>query len=339
MPFREDFILFNILNNEVVFEEYFCNLLRIGEFRDLVIKFVDSDILNNENIEYKNFDTEKNLDNGCGRADLFLKLDSKEFIFEIKNKDKTELTPKQPEDYLHYLKCKGKNENDTTFNNHLFFLIPNGYEYENKIFEKWKNFNNFNINSIKKQILYWQDLIILIRNEKLEQSNIEIKMFCDFCDYWFDMQQIVFSNEEKELFIKGTKMDEYKTSIPKLMQKLERLTRNIGINTGMREDTNVSGFIYSIKIGDYTIFFGMDYDVWEETKVPLNIIIQNHKNGYTFFELAEFVDFKIKEFNYEETGVYESGFAYIVGIEDEISSDNYQSKVIETIESIKKQFK
>ena len=57
---RENMILYNVLNQEVVFEEYFCNLLRIDCFRDIFISFIakKTEILNDLIIKYEDFDTE-----------------------------------------------------------------------------------------------------------------------------------------------------------------------------------------------------------------------------------------------------------------------------------------
>ena len=47
-------ILINVLNQEVVFEEYFCNLLKEEKFFNKFIEFIGSknDILKNKNINY-----------------------------------------------------------------------------------------------------------------------------------------------------------------------------------------------------------------------------------------------------------------------------------------------
>lgn len=109
----EKSILLNVLNQEVVFEEYFCNLLKEEKFFNKFIDFISSknDILKNKNINYKMFYTEYNLqikEKNFGRADIYLDLDSEKIIFEIKNKVYTDLTPNQPGMYLDYLKKVNK---------------------------------------------------------------------------------------------------------------------------------------------------------------------------------------------------------------------------------------
>ena len=145
---RKNMILYNVLNQEVVFEEYFCNLLGIEKFRDLFLDLIaqKNKILTGEDIQYHYFDTEvvlKKKDKDYGRADLFLKLQDKEFIFEIKNKDWTSLTKNQPVGYLEYLESR---------NEHLFFLIPKGYKHKDQIYKRWKDFDKY-----ENQIFYWQD--------------------------------------------------------------------------------------------------------------------------------------------------------------------------------------
>lgn len=334
MTHRKNIVLFNVLNQEVIFQEYFCNLLKIDDFRKLFIDFISekNNILSEVNIQYYHFDTEIILDNKNGRADLFLNINnSKKYIFEIKNKDYTSLTPNQPKSYLNYL--KDTHEEDLDFNRHLFFLIPKNYQHQNELYQRWQEFDG-----IENQIFYWQDFIFKIKENKLELQNIEIKMFCEFCEYWFSMKPIDFSEDEKKLFnSKGQKVSEFKDlSVPKLMQKLENIGRNIGSNAGMKEDKSYSGFLYSMKIQDYEILFCIDYDIWEAKGAPLSILIQNHKNGYQDFKL-ELSEIALEQFTYKETSTTKESFAYIVNIADELGSDNYQKTAIDTIHAIKKQ--
>lgn len=306
---RENMILYNVLNQEVIFEEYFCNLLRIDDFRQLFLDFINekNTILSEETIQYNHFNTEVILDNKNGRADLFLNInDTKKYIFEIKNKDYTSLTSNQPQSYLNYL--KDAHEKGLDFNKHLFFLIPKNYQHQNELLKRWQKFDG-----IYNQIFYWQDLIFKIKEKKLEQENIEIKIFYEFCEYWFNMKPIDFSEDETKLFkTEGYSVRDFKNlSVPKLMQKLESVVRNIGSNVGMQEDKSSLGFYYSMKL-------------------------QNHKNGYEDFEL-ELSGIELEKFANNETSADEQYFGYIVNITDVLGSDSYQKTVIDTIHEIKKQ--
>lgn len=326
MIHRENMILYNVLNQEVIFEEYFCNLLQISRFKDLFLDFLNENnhSFDKEVIQYKHFNTEINLDNDFGRADLFLKFQNQEFIFEIKNKNNTSLTDNQPSNYLKHLKHK---------NSHLFFLIPKGYKHEGEIYSRWKDFDN-----TSNQILYWEDFIYKIKQIKLYKDFPEIKLFYDFCLYWFNLKSIIFSKSEQNLFkTKGVNMNNFTNkSIPTLIQKLEATIVRIGINSNMKKDNNADGYNYSKKIKDkdYTIYFGIDYEVWEDTGVPLNILIQNHNNGYKYFEL-ELDNIILKEVKYKQNCTSDDAyFSYLVLIKDTLGSDSYQKTIIDQIRKL-----
>jgi len=323
---RENIILYNVLNQEIVFEEYFCNLLSFKKFRELFLEFIatKNEILIKEDIKYGHFDTEVILDSGCGRADLFLKVGDQEFIFEIKHKDATKLTDNQPSQYLRYLKYTNK---------HLFFLIPKSYQHKDEIIEKWKNFDD-----VENQIFYWQDFILKMKNEKFEE--IEIKMFYDFCIYWFNMKPITFADGEKQLLTaEGEKVSSFKNiSVPKLMQKLESIVINIAGNTYMKRYDSILGLCYFKKVGDYIIWFGLDYAIWETKELPLTIVLKDQTKDDDFFELV-LPGIELEGFRYKETNTDNGEFVYIVQVKEEIDSVNYQHEVESIIHEIEKQLK
>lgn len=318
---RNNIILYNVLNKEVVFEEYFCNLLRIDYFRSMFIDFISkrNPILDDFIIKYEHFDTEITLNENnknFGRADLFLQVEEQKFIFEIKNKEWTKLTYNQPTGYLKYLDNK---------NEHLFFLIPKGYKHEKDIFGAWKDFNN-----VKNQIFYWEDLIEEIKNKNLHQENIEINMFYEFCEYWFDLKIIEFKEEEMELL--------KNKDLPSLMQNLEDITRNVSDRVGLDDKFDTIGFMHTVVVKDYRIYFGIDYDIWNAKKLPLSILIQNHKKDYHEFEL-ELENIKLERMEYEETSISDKQFGYVVILSEEVGSQNYEKTVVMTLKDIVEQLK
>jgi len=339
MQHRKNMILYNVLNQETVFEEYFCNLLSINEFRKLFLEFIaeKNQILSKEMIEYKHFNTEVILDENCGRADLFLKLENKEFIFEIKNKEFTSLTPNQPMGYLNYLK-KIHVEN-VDFNKHLFFLIPKNYKHKGEIYSRWTNDKISNSN-IDIQIFDWESFLnyIKIKNYLLVQNNLYIKIFYDFCLHWFEMEPIIFTEEEQKLILlRGNSMNMYeKNLVPKLMRKLEELVMQIGKKANLKPAISEVGFYYDLKNKDLHVSVGIDYSLWENGKPPINIIIQNHQKDYQEFEQPEVDDLELEKFYYEETSISAKQFAYIVKLDAEIGSKNYEDYIQKTIEKILK---
>ncbi|WP_415397536.1 hypothetical protein [Sulfurimonas sp. CS5] len=310
MEHRENMVLYNVLNQEVVFEEYFCNLLSIDEFREVFLKFIASKngVLSNHSIEYRHFDTEVILHNNYGRADLFLNVDNKEFIFEIKNKDYTSLTENQPKGYLEYLKMDIEN-----YNQHLFFLIPSTYSHRQEIFDRWIDFD-----AVENQIFYWEDLVKEIKNQNLQEKYVEIKMFYDFCEHWFNMRTIKFTGEEMELL--------KNINVPSLMNKLEDVTRKISLEVGLEEDAEIIGFCYTKKLGEYKIHFGIDYDIWKSKQLPLSILIQNLANNYQEFDLT-LEGINLESMEYEESSVSDKQFGYVVMLNEEIGSDSYEAAV------------
>ncbi|SFV70676.1 hypothetical protein MNB_SV-3-1247 [hydrothermal vent metagenome] len=330
MQKREKLFLYNVLNQEIVFEEYFCNLLYIDDFKQLFLKFINSKntILDSCKIEYENFYTEVFLDEKYGRADLFLKVDSKEFIFEIKNRNWTSLTDNQPSGYLKYL-SKYNYEN---YNRHLFFLIPKSYKHLNEIYKQWNNFDN-----IDNQIFYWQDFIIEIKKSKLYEQNVEIDMFYQFCLYWFDMKIVKFTEEEKQLLdSKEKQMYGFNNkSIPTLMRKLENIIDDIGSNVEMKRCHYCVGFNYVTKINDYTIYFGIDYVIWENKGMPLNIVIQNHSKENGRFDL-KLGGIELEEIIYTETSSTDEEFGYVVSLDEEIYSEDYQHNTIDILHRVLK---
>ena len=306
---RENIILYKVLNKEVVFEEYFCNLLRLDSFRRMFLKFISkkTSILNDLTIKYENFDTEIILEKTYGRADLFLEVNEKKFIFEIKNKIWTDLTPNQPEKYLKYLNNK---------NEHLFFLIPKGYKHKSEIIERWKDFNN-----IENQIFYWEDLVEEIKNTNLHLENLEINMFYEFCEYWFDLKIVEFEEEEMKLL--------KNKSIASMMEKLEEIIRNVSNRVGLNDNFATIGSMQTKVVGDYRVYFGIDYDIWKKNDFPLSILIQNHKKEYQEFEL-EIENIKLESIEYEETSISAKQFGYVVILDEEVGSIKYE-KVVEKI--------
>jgi hypothetical protein len=233
-----------------------------------------------------------------------------EFIFEIKNKVWKELTPKQPLEYLDYL----NNENKK-----LFFLIPKDYKHKDIIFKRW------HFCDIENQIFYWEDLVEEIRNNNLQEKNIEIRMFYEFCEYWFDLKIVEFKEEEMELL--------KNKNLPRLMESLEDVTRNISERVGLNDDFETIGFMHTTVVGKYRIYFGIDYDIWKEKNLPLSILIQNEKKDYQEFEL-EIEGLTLEPIEYLETSISDKQFGYVVMLNEKIGSQKYEQIVKVTLEKI-----
>lgn len=313
---RPKYFLYNVLNQETVFQEYFCNLLAIDSFRNKFLQFISkkNNILESKNIQFHNFSTEVILDNNCGRADLYLELENKEvFIFEIKNKHGTQLTDNQPLNYLKYL-C-GKNH-------HLFFLIPKYYKHKNDIITSWKKELKDKNFDIEKQLFYWDDFIDFIENE----DDPYVKAFYDFCINWF-VNSVKFTSEELKILGEENMSEDMKV-VPSLMQKLEIIIMNIGDNTnGFKFYHAPSGYVYSKIIGKYEIFFGIDYSIWEKTKNPINVMIYLKDNYSEKFPTPELNTLKISLYEIPETNYFDKQFLYVVNLDFNSYCNEYEDKL------------
>ncbi|KHG33892.1 PD-(D/E)XK nuclease family protein [Sulfurospirillum sp. MES] len=338
---RKNFILYNVLNQEVIFQEYFCNLLNEKSFMKKFLDFIEqkNEILKNEIVEHHHFSTEYPLEfkaKSFGRADIFLKLDTKNIIFEVKNKVYTSLTENQPRNYLNYLKRTVKN---TDFNTCLMFLIPRDYAHKEVIYQEWGNYSK---EEIDQQLFYWEDFVLTLKDEE----NVFVKAFYEFCLYWFELNPIHLTKKEIALLnFKGNSMkligDE---TLPTLLSKLELAVVNIG-RTMQWEQYRADkggytfGYNWTKKIKSYQLFMGMDYDLWKEFKQPINIYISQAKDSSQEFEkpkidTLEFVTYKLKgDSNADDF------FAYVVKLDFKIDEEHYEEKIKDVMRKITQHLK
>lgn len=338
-------ILINVLNQEVVFEEYFCNLLKEEKFFNKFIEFIGSknDILKNKNINYKMFYTEYNLQikkEKFGRADIFLDLGSEKIIFEIKNKVYTNLTPNQPEMYLDYL----KKVNKKNFDSFLLFIFPKRYAHEELLHEKWSKKSYYYKENIKNHVFYWEDFVKTLKNEE----NPFVKAFYEFCVYWFDMESVTFTKDEKNKIINSKgyslKIIENET-IPTLLSKIEKCLIRIGSDKLKWEQIRseigsyISGHSFFKKINSYNLVLGLDYDMWSKFNQPINIYISNYKDSSQHFEKPNIDDVNFEIFEIKENTTWNDFFAYVVQLDFSIDDENFEDKVIELIKKIQNNLK
>ncbi|MDN5089848.1 hypothetical protein [Aliarcobacter butzleri] len=272
---REENIFYNIIKNETSLTESFCNFMNYKVFRDLFIDIINKKICNKidkSKVKFQNFDTEVPLLNeqNNGRIDLQLKISEKEiYLFEIKIELYTNLTDNQPKNYLEYLKDLNiGNEN-------LFFIVPKGYYYLSKLHDC--------------NIIYWEDILDEIRKNEIDKINIFINEFCKILDYrWFYFEKVEFTKNEVDLIFNDKKEKGYKmlenVNIPILMNKLFKIVVDTKIDyyksdkeSLAQKDGYFGYFLENRKCGisdKLTIWFGVDYAIWERYKHPLIIQIE-----------------------------------------------------------------
>lgn len=331
-------MLYNVLNQEVIFQEYFCNLLREKSFMKKFLDFIEqkNGILKNENIEYKNFHTEHPLilkNKTYGRADIFLDLGNKKIIFEVKNKVYTTLTDKQPQDYLNYLAAV-----NTDFNACLMFLIPKNYAHKEKIYQEW---NPYPREEIDKQLFYWEDFVLTLKDEE----NVFVQAFYEFSLYWFDLNPMQLINKEKALLnFKGNSMELIKNeTLASLMAKLELAVIKIGQYFQWKQDFIETGYTtgcnYTKKIKNYQLYIGIVYDMWEQYDQPINIYISDEKDFSKKFTLPQIEILEFEIYESKEDSNFDNFFAYVVKLNFKIDEENYEEKMKDIIQKIVTQLK
>lgn len=288
------------------------------------------------------FYTEHNLqikEKNFGRADIFLDLGSKKIIFEIKNKVYTDLTAKQPEMYLDYLKKVNKEKFDTF----LLFILPKRYVHEELLYDRWSKKSYYYKENIKNHVFYWEDFVKTLKDE----DNLFVKAFYEFCIDWFDMKSITFTNEEKNQIInlKGNSLEIIENeTIPTLLVKIEKCLIRIGSDKLKWEQISsekgayISGHSYSKKINSYNLVLGLDYDMWREFKQPINIYI-SYKDTSQDFNEPNIDDIKFEKFEIKENSTWDKFFAYVVQLDFSIDDENFEDKIIELIKRIEKTLK
>lgn len=357
---RERNVFYNVLKNETSLTEVFCNLMSYKAFRDMFVDLVnqkrdDEKKLNHQVIKYEDFSTEKDFgeiqecfekdeNNKIGRGDLILNYHNEDFIFELKVEKYTDLTKNQPRGYLCYL----KKQNELSYNNNLYFVLPKGYMHKDQIFSRWQNFCNYPKEMIENNhILYWEDIIKEIRKRELDHLNIIIKEFCEILDFrWFYTKPIHFSKNEIELIFQQHNINNeelkmaFDANIPKVMNKLFDIVDNIKYKVHVskkhdEQNPNFYGYYIDNKkynlSEDFDIWFGVTYEIWEKANVPILIeIISDDENV-----LLKVPDLKKYEYEDEENSV-STYFAFDKAIfEKENISEIIENKILDIINLLK----
>lgn len=324
---REENIFYKLIKNETSLTEVFCNFMRYENFRNLFIDMINEKIKNNESIidkskvEFQNFDTEVALNNQKnGRIDFQLKINTnKIYLFEIKIETFTNLTENQPKGYLDYLKeLELESEN-------LFFILPKGYLHLKEI----KNHN----------IIYWEDILKQIREQKLDKENIFINEFCKILAYrWFDFKKIIFIENELDLIFSDKKEEGYKmlekANIPVVMNKLFQIIFDTKIDCeNNKEPQQPDYFGYYVNNKKYelseklSIWFGVDYELWEIEKHPIIIQIETIEQE-EIINLENFLESKIAYTKF----IYENGnIIFYIPLEKEVFKNGDKIAITEEL--------
>lgn len=356
-------IFYNILKNEKSLTEVMCNLMSYKAFRDLFIEIVNTkrteeNRLKNSLISYDDFGTEKDFgddkdcfkeredDNKIGRGDLILNYNEEDIIFELKVEKFTKLTKNQPSGYLCYL----KNQNQNAYNDKLYFILPKGYMHIEEIYSKWLHYDSsYSKELIKnRNIIYWEDILDEVKERELHKINPIIEAFCEILDYrWFYVKPFYFSKNEINLIFQehNTKNEElnvlFNANLPEIMSKLFEMIEEVGKKFPIEKQIQTwDWFGYTINskkiylTENIKIWFGTDYEVWENKNAPLMIQVDVYDDEELEEKIAKALN--LKKYIYKNSGIS----VYILLMPKEFfNKENivplFQEKIQEVINKIK----
>ncbi len=339
-------IFYNLVKNEVTLTQAFYNFLRMECFKDMFIGLVNEkreSKLNSRRVKFENFETEMKLidknKNECGRADLVLNYEGKEYLFEVKIEPNTTLTDNQPQGYLEYL------ENDYR---RLYFILPRNYYHKYELYERvGRKLKIEDLALIKEivdpQIIYWDDIAKEIKRIAANGANPLLQEFYEILwSKWFEYEIVKFSKSEIELIFSkgGVKMD----TIPGIITKLFKAVDNIKADINESKEyvyqspdsygyiLNTSSKRYMID-PDIEIFYGVDYEIWQKYGCPFVIEVYTD-NRDKMKELEVFAQEEgYKEFRYEEEEEIETvWFKCLDLLEDEYKEALQEGSIVQKFE-------
>ncbi len=269
-------ILESILRLEDNVTEILKNLCFYKLFRENFIEFLEI----KEEIIFDNIYTQiplKKNNINYGIADIYIETEESIYIVEVKTNIYTNLSKHQKMgDYQKYLDNFNKLKNKK-----VIYLVPKQYK------------DNIESENIK----YWEDFITMIKLLELDKLNPYIKDFIDFFNKHLMIENIYKFNNNEINLIKGEKVNYTNVSIPELMEKLFNIVEEvkdkvnyINTKTNTEQNPNWYGYYLSHKFkGIDGIWFGIDFELWKNTKNPFSIQIIAKNEILNTLNLDEFI--------------------------------------------------
>ena len=320
---RYENIFYNIVKNETSLTEVFCNLMMYKSFRNTFLEFVKNQNLidNKDKVKFEYFQTEKDFgkvfnenineeDKKIGRGDLILDVNGWEYIFELKIEITTKLTLNQPKGYINYLKNKKQSEKD------LFFILPKNYRHINQLSE------------VEDNLRYWEDFISLLKIKGIDDV-VYIKDFIDILNYrWFYHEEFSFTENEKNIISNIRKVTMTEHTLPKIMMdlthKVDLIAAQLKQTDGFKLKESKDEFGFGIFINE-TLWFGIEYKLWEESGNPLSIGIDESNDTYVKILQNKYENNLIKV-KYDEGEIY---YYYPLPLEIYNDTEKIKEKIVD----------
>ncbi len=280
-------IFHNLVKDEVTLTQAFCNFLRMECFKDVFIGLINEkrekagyELLDPRKIRQRDFKLEVvSTEQRDKRVDLVLYYNDEEYFFEVKINPNTSLTKNQPDGYLGALKNDYKR---------LYFILPRNYYHKNEIYKRMR-IKNIKLAEevVDNQILYWEDIAKEIKRIAANGANPLLQEFYDILwSKWIGYEKVEFDQKEIDLIylkIQEGGVSMFDSTIPAVLQKMIKVIEGvrrkyedkIKKHSYINQDQNFYG--YYLKPNGYEdsieIFFGIDYEIWQERGCPFIIEI------------------------------------------------------------------
>jgi len=323
----------NIFNNILSYENnvssMIVNLTNYDLFKKELLVFLDLELLNYKDVEvYTEVDLRVEKDKKTfGRIDIMIiDNDNNEYLVENKITNYRDLTKNQVDQYVEYIKVA---ENAKK----LIFLLPKNYAHL-KTIQSMKDNDKNKIVEIK----YWQNFVKHFKQSGIYELNQFIREFIDFLEDWFVPSQVKFSYDEIKIITNKKDVIMNDAKIATIMKKLIEIVEDVNIIKAPRKKpTDYGGYGYAINNSKYNIdddlfiWYGIDYDLWEELGYPLMIWINNSSIAEIkkILNDNEFEDYKYD--NEEEALIF-----LFKNFKDVNLKDTIEEKIVQIIEKLKK---
>lgn len=255
-----------------------CSLLKYKPFKSLLIQFLFEGNSNfNDNIGYDSFMTQYSIGK-YGIPDIAIANSEIEALIEVKINN-TSLTINQPDNYLKHL----IEEVEESKKKYLFFIIPYNYCHEHKC---KSSLGKFSIKLVKHnitaRILYWEDLLAMIKKSELHLLNPIIEEY-------FLLMQNWFSNKEMNFNLNNVNIMFEDALVPQTIEKLVILIGNVKtefkksgfvISDESTKDFSTHGFCVTDTDNDRILFFGSWLEFWKDSNFPLIIELLYERDDY-----------------------------------------------------------
>ncbi len=267
---RQENVFFNIIDSENSLSEVLCNLLQFPNFKTVFVHLI-RELFNSYHIDfdYRDVDTQKvsvNRRKYRGTPDVVVETETFVLLIENKSENAT-LTQEQKGCYRNYFKGK-----DTNLKKFLIFLIPKDYPHKKNLEKCMEKCIKRGRREIFVKLMTWEKLVESLSESKFTNEDVILKHFYDALVNKF--KPIKFTAEEIDM-MKNNEIPQKLLDMKSLVDKVSDEIKSSSIyKIGGRSNSYGSYGRYVQKTkGKDILWFGIFYEYWAKTGLPLSIEI------------------------------------------------------------------